>query len=333
MLAVMRTSPRPASGLPVARRIIRAGLARAFGGPPLADDVAPGDPGLCGPGSASWRIIAEPAAIVGGIRALLVQLLHPLAMAGVADHSRFRTDALGRLHGTAAYVTTTTFGSMPEVLRVARMVRGAHRSVRGIAADGRPYAADDPRLLSWVSVALTSSFLATDRAYAPGRVDPAEEDAFVAQQSRGAALLDPRVDLDAVADDGFAALRAGTVDLPLIAEGHLPMSRAQLDDLWDDFADELHVTQQGRDAVRFLLWPDIGNQLRAGYLPMLAGAAATLAPGDRRRLGIPGSRAAASAVRINTRATIGGMRMLVGTSPSAEAARRRAAAAPAVPGT
>ena len=72
---------------------------------------------LCGPGSASWRVIGEPAAIAGGLRALLLQVAHPLAMAGVADHSAFRTDPLGRLHRTSAYVTASTFGSTPEALR------------------------------------------------------------------------------------------------------------------------------------------------------------------------------------------------------------------------
>src|SRR5688500_18964402 len=146
-------------GLPLTGRIIRAGLARAFGPPPFDPSAAPGDPGLFGPEAASWTIISDPAAIVGGIRALLVQLLHPLAMAGVADHSRFRDNALSRLQRTSAYVTATTFGATTDALAAAATVRRVHTRVRGVAPDGRPYAAADPHLLAWVSMALTSSFL------------------------------------------------------------------------------------------------------------------------------------------------------------------------------
>lgn len=313
------------SGLPVTGRLVRAGLARAFGPPPFDISAAPGDPGLLGPASASWGVISEPAAIVGGIRALLVQLLHPLAMAGVADHSRFRDDAIGRLQRTSAYVTATTFGATSDALAATAAVRRAHRRVAGVAPDGRPYRADDPHLLAWVSIALTSSFLTTDRLYAPAPVDPMRADDFVEEQSRLGALLDPRVDLAAVAADPGALLR-GDIALPLIDQGLLPLTVAQMDELLMAYGQEWDVNEQGRAALRFLLWPNVPAPMRVGYLPMLAGAVASLDAGQRALLGTrlgPG----AGVVRLNTRATLTAMRLAGGVSPSLQAARRRVASA------
>ena len=324
---IQRVAAVAPAGLPFTQTVARSGLARIFGPPPFDPAAAPGDPGLFGPGSASWQIIAEPAAIVGGIRSLLVQLLHPLAMAGVADHSAFRDDPLGRLHRTSGYVSTTTFGSTPEALGVASAVRRAHRVVAGRAPDGRPYRAGNPALLAWVSVALTSSFLATDRVYAPAPADDATADRFVAEQARGAALLDPRVDLDALAADpaALAALRVGTLPLPLIEEGVLPTSVAQLQAYLDDVRPDLGVNHQGRELLRFLLWPNLAAPLRAAYLPLLSGALGSLEPWQRRMLGTRVGPAAA-AWRVQTRTLLTGLRIGAGTSPALAMATRRAAA-------
>lgn len=315
-------------GLPGLRELVRIGMGRVFGPPPFDPTADPGDPGLFGVGAASWRIIGEPAAIVGGIRALLVQLLHPHAMAGVADHSRFRTDPLGRLRHTSAYVTSTAFGSTAQALGAARVVRRVHGFVRGTAPDGRPYRADDPHLLAWVSLALTSSFLATDRAYAPQPADLSTADAFVAEQSRAGALLDPRIDLDAIAGDpaALAALRAGGLPLPLLDEGVLPLTVAGLTDRLQAFRPELGLNHQGREAWRFLCWPPLAHPVRAAYLPMLTGALATLEPWQRRLLGLPGARVAAWPLQTNTRALLAAFRLSTGISPALEAAGRRAAA-------
>jgi uncharacterized protein (DUF2236 family) len=314
------------NGLPGARWALRIGLERVFGPPsPVSTDQDPADPGLFGPGSASWQVIAEPAAIVGGVRALLVQLLHPLAMAGVADHSQYGTDPIGRLQRTSAYVTRTTFGTSEEVLEVARRVRLTHRRVQGTAPDGRPYRASDPELLAWVSIALTSSFLATDAAYATDPVSRTRADAFVAEQSRGAALLDPRVDLGAIARDRGArdALCRGTLPLPLIEEGLLPTTSAQLQTRIDDLRPSLEVNEQGREALRFLLWPHLGPVLRTAYLPILAGAVATLDGDLRRRLGIRIPQVATVPMRGQTRLTLGTLRTIAGTSPAQRQARER----------
>ncbi|CAN5158679.1 hypothetical protein BH23ACT9_BH23ACT9_33700 [soil metagenome] len=124
------------TGLPGVRLLARAGLGRIFGPAPFDPTAGEGDPGLLGADAASWRILGEPAAILGGIRALLVQVLHPHAMAGVADHSRFRDDTLGRLRHTSDYVTTTAFAATPQGLDAAHRGRRAHTVVGGTAPDG-----------------------------------------------------------------------------------------------------------------------------------------------------------------------------------------------------
>lgn len=315
-------------GLPVVREAVRSVLGRAFGPPAFTLDD--GDAGLFGPGSASWLVLREPAAIVGGIRALLVQLLHPLAMAGVADHSAFRTDPLGRLRRTSSYVTATAFGTTDDALAVARRVREGHVHVRGTAPDGRAYAAEDPHLLRWVSIALTSSFLAAYRTYAPRTLSAADADRFVAEQSRAAALLDPRVDLDALSADPRArsSLVDGTLPLPQVDDGTLPTDADGLAQTLGRYRGELSVGEQGREAVRFLRRPPIGA-LRAGYTPLFRAAVAALEPYQRDLLGFGGATAAVRLDEARGRALLSGLRLAVGTSPAAEAAEARARAAAA----
>lgn len=313
-------------GVPVVRRAVGRGLAAVFGPPPFALDARGGDAGLFGPGSTSWHLLADTASIVGGIRALLVQLLHPHAMAGVADHSEFHGDAVGRLRRTSAYVTTVAFGSTQEALAVTRKVREVHRRVQGVAPDGVDYRADDPHLLAWVSVALTASLLAADSAYAADPVTGPRADAFVAEQSRTAALLDPRVDLDALEGDAAAldALRRGDLTLPMIEEGYLPTSVAALHETVERYRPELGLNDQGRRGLKFLLWPPLPPPVRAGYLPVVAGAVATLADGDLALLGLPRNRLLRAAVRADVRLTVGLFRAVRGPSPVVTAAARRA---------
>lgn len=325
MAMINRSSSR---GLPGARRAVGTYLARTFGPAPFDAASAPGDPGLHGPHSATWRVIADPAAIVGGVRGLLVQLLHPHAMAGVADHSRFDSDPLGRLKRTSAYVVTSTFGSTAEALAAAATVRGVHRRVRGTAPDGTAYRADDPHLLAWVSIALTSSFLACDRAYASTPVARPMADEFVRQQATVAALLDPRVDLEAITGDptAQAELRRGQLPLPMIAEGRLPLDVPELDAALAQVRPELAVGEQGRQGLRFLLWPSVDAATRAGYMPLLLGALVTLTPEERHLLPIPGPSLPAGPVRAQTRALLSLVRASTGTSPALLAATRRVAA-------
>jgi len=319
-----------APGLPVLRTAVRGVLTRMFGPPPFDPTVDPGDPGLTGPDSPSWRVIGEPAAIAGGIRGLLVQVSHPLAMAGVHDHSAFREDPLGRLQRTSAWVTTTTFGSVDEALAVTRRVRGVHPRVVGVAPDGRPYRADDPRLLTWVSIALTASFLDAHQRFAPDPLTPGEADRFVAEQSRIAALLDPRVDLAPLRadDDARAAFRTGGMDadLPLLTDGHLPATVADLDAVLASFEPDLGVNHQGREAIDFLRRPPIPLAARGGYRVLLAGAIGSLTPVLRAALELDRSARTARLAVARAGAALALMRVTTGTSPSMRAAHARVSA-------
>ncbi|BBH48142.1 oxygenase MpaB family protein [Pseudomonas sp. KU43P] len=141
-----------------------------------------GDPGLFGPHSISWQVHGDfPSMLVGGIGALLLQLLHPLALAGVWDHSNFREDLLGRLRRTSQFISGTTFGSTRDAEWLIDKVRTIHLQVTGTAPDGRPYAASDPDLLTWVHVAEVSSFLAAHLRYRNPRLSPADQDAYYAE--------------------------------------------------------------------------------------------------------------------------------------------------------
>ncbi|MEE1889131.1 oxygenase MpaB family protein [Pseudomonas carassii] len=138
-----------------------------------------GDPGLFGPQSISWQVHGDfPSMLVGGISALMLQLLHPLALAGVWDHSNFRQDLLGRLRRTSQFISGTTFGSTRDAEWLIDKVRTIHLKVTGTAPDGRPYAASDPDLLTWVHVAEVSSFLAAHLRYRNPRLPRAEQDAY-----------------------------------------------------------------------------------------------------------------------------------------------------------
>jgi uncharacterized protein (DUF2236 family) len=119
------------------------------------------DDGFFGPASVTWRMSADLASPVAGLRSLLMQALHPLAMAGVDQHSGWRRDPVGRLAATTTYLTTVTFGDRGAAGQDGARVRCTHDHVRGIdAVTGRPYAAGDPALLLWVHGALVDSVLA-----------------------------------------------------------------------------------------------------------------------------------------------------------------------------
>lgn len=141
-----------------------------------------GDPGLFGPHSISWRVHGDfPSMLVGGISALMLQLLHPLALAGVWDHSNFREDLLGRLRRTSQFISGTTFGSTRDAEWLIDKVRTIHLQVTGTAPDGSPYAASDPDLLTWVHVAEVNSFLAAHLRYRDPQLSRADQDAYYAE--------------------------------------------------------------------------------------------------------------------------------------------------------
>lgn len=149
-----------------------------------------GDPGLFGPGSVCWKVHGDfPAMLCGGISALMLQMLHPLALAGVWDHSNFREDLLGRLRRTSQFIAGTTFASTADAQRLIERVRQLHHKVQGIAPDGRSYSADDPELLRWVHVAEVHGFLQGYLGYGGETLSEAEQDRYYDEVARIAEAL------------------------------------------------------------------------------------------------------------------------------------------------
>ena len=141
-----------------------------------------GDPGLFGPNSVSWQVHGDfTSMLIGGISALLLQALHPLALAGVWDHSNFREDLLGRLRRTGQFISGTTYGSRADADWLIDKVKTIHLKVTGTAPDGRPYAASDPALLTWVHVAEVHSFLQAHLRYRNPQLSEADQDRYYAE--------------------------------------------------------------------------------------------------------------------------------------------------------
>src|SRR5690348_13124847 len=145
---------------------------------------APADDGLFGPGSIVWRVNRDRCFPLAGIRSLMVQALHPLAMAGVAEHSTWREDPFGRLAATSGYVLTTTYGDTASALAAAAWVRKIHQRVRGNDPEtGLPYSAEDPDLLLWVHAGMVESIVTVVQRYGRGLSDE-EADRYVAEMVR-----------------------------------------------------------------------------------------------------------------------------------------------------
>jgi len=141
-------------------------------------------------GSVTRRIHGDlPSMVIGGISTLLLQTLHPLVMAGVADHSRYREDPIGRFRRTAAFVEATTFGTTDDAQRAIDNVRLVHAMIDGTSPDGRHYSAGDPELLTWVHVAETWAFLRSAERYGPRGLSQEERDRYFAETSQVAMAL------------------------------------------------------------------------------------------------------------------------------------------------
>jgi uncharacterized protein (DUF2236 family) len=197
------------------------------------------------------RVHADASMFVGGLRALLFQSLHPLAMAGVAQHSDYRTDPWGRLQRTADFLAATTFGPASEAQQAVDTVHRVHARVTGHASDGRPYAANDPHLLEWVHLAELDSFLAAHDRYGEQPLVGAERDWYVA-------------------DAGVVARALGVVDPPTTEAG--------LRERIGRYRRELRGTSEAREAARYLLvQPPLPFAARPAY-GMIAGAAVALMP-------------------------------------------------------
>jgi uncharacterized protein (DUF2236 family) len=197
------------------------------------------------------RVHADASMFVGGLRALLFQSLHPLAMAGVAQHSDYRRDPWGRLQRTADFLAATTFGPASQAQRAVDRVHRVHRRVEGVAPNGEPYAANDPHLLEWVHIAELDSFLAAHDRYGAHRLVGDERDRYIADAAVVAAAL-------------------GVIDPP--------DSEARLRRRLADYRPELRGTREARDAARYLLLqPPLPLAARAPY-GLIAGAAVALMP-------------------------------------------------------
>jgi uncharacterized protein (DUF2236 family) len=172
------------------RALIRGRVRHLVGSGEVDLTRPPGDDGLFGPGSPAWRIHGDfTAMMIGGLSSLLLQMLHPAALAGVWDHSNFRQDMRGRLRRTAQFISGTTYGSTEQAGRLIDHVRAIHGRVRGVLPEGTPYSADDPVLLTWVHVAEVSSFLAAYRRHRRPDMSPAEQDRYLAEVAQIAERL------------------------------------------------------------------------------------------------------------------------------------------------
>lgn len=222
---------------------------------------SPADPGYLGPAAIAWPVLTHPGSLIGGLRALLIQSLHPLAMAGVAQHSDYRTRALGRLQRTAAYVGATAFGDTATADEAAARVRRMHTKVRGTdPITGRDYSADDPTTQVWVHSVEWHSFLAAHRAFGP-ELTPQEEDAYIAEGVPIATLVGAR-------------------------EHDIPASVAHMREYFASVRPQLCVSDAARDAISFVASPPVTRELLPYQVPLrvFANAAVALVPRDLRRL-------------------------------------------------
>ncbi len=240
---------------------LRAGIQSAFRRTITGTDEPPEpyertDDGLFGPDSVTWVVHGDVATLIGGMRSLFMQSLHPLATAGVVDHSDYKGDPLGRLQRTGQFVGTTTFGSTADAERAIRMVHNIHKRVVGTAPDGRAYEANDPHLLEWVHITEVDSFLRGAVSYGSTPIDRDAADRYV---------------------DEMAVVAQG------LGVAEPPRSVSELADRIDDYRPELHVGSQGREIVRFLLYPDLPLAARPWH-GMIAAAAIGMLPGWARRM-------------------------------------------------
>ncbi|GAA1837836.1 oxygenase MpaB family protein [Pseudonocardia ailaonensis] len=207
------------------------------------------------------RVHGDASMFVGGLRALLLQSLHPLAMAGVAGHSGYRGDPWGRLARTSYFLAATTFGPADLADETIDRIKAVHSRVRGTAPDGREYSAGDPHLLEWVHIAEIDSFLRAHQRYGRAPLTPAECDGYVADTARVAHELG--------------------VTAP-------PTTVAELDARLDAFRPELAGTPEARSAAKFLLLdPPLALPARAPYALLAAAAVGLLPRWARRPLQLP----------------------------------------------
>lgn len=230
---------------------------------PWLETVAGGKgPGFYRPDEAPWVVHADMATLVGGVRALLMQALHPGSLAGVRQHSRYSEDPLGRLAGTIQWLTVTTYASRESILAEAARVRGMHGKVRGkyIDAEGRErdYSASDPELLLWVHIAFMDSFLRCHQTYS-------------AESLPGGA-------------DAYVRLWAHSVE-PLGLDT-APQSEADLLESIEHFEAQLTVSDDTREVIGWLMKPPLPWVSRMVYRLLFQAALQTLPDRHQQMIGV-----------------------------------------------
>lgn len=242
---------------------------------------------LFGPRSVVWRVHGDVTTMmVGGVAALLLQMLHPAVLAGVWDHSSFRGDMLGRLRRTARFIAVTTYGSAQEAEAMIEKVRDVHTRVKGILPDGTPYAADDPRLLAWVHVTEAVSFLEAWIRYAEPNMPLADQDRYFADFARIAEALgaDP-----------------------------IPRSRIEANALIAGMRGELIADARTREVARMVLDQPAPSLAVKPFQALTFAAAVDLLPDWARAMhGLQGAGLATPAVRMGTRSVAGTLRWAFG---------------------
>jgi len=287
------------AAVPLAQAALKNGMYRLFrgddGGDPAAGSavVACGEPGWFGPDSTTWRVHADTSMFVGGLAALMLQALHPRVMAGVADHSDFGTDPLGRLRRTAMFVGATAYGTSDEATRACAAVRKVHRRVTGTTPDGRAYAADEPELLDWVHVAEFATFAAAHRRFGADPMTAGELDRYLNEVSR-------------------VAIELGDPEPPL--------SWAGLDAALERHRPQLAVGEQARRAWCFLADARLAPPVLPAYRVLFVGAVACLPPWACRLWGV---RSPSSVEVAACRALVRGLGALLGVPAGLHAARIR----------
>jgi uncharacterized protein (DUF2236 family) len=251
--------------LDATRDRLGAALFERVAGPdgPRQRDRIHGRPGprWFAPDSEIARVHGDASMFVGGIRALLLQTMHPAAMRAVSEHSGFRGDMLGRLARTSTFLAVTTFGHEDDAEAACAAVRTIHARITGTMPDGTPYAASDPHLLRWVHVAEAHSFLLAHRTYGARPLDQAGRDAYVAQ----------------IAEVGR---RLGVLDPPT--------TEAELEEALASYRPELRATPEAREAVRYVvLRPPIPLLARPAYAVLVAAAVGLMPAWTRVPLRLP----------------------------------------------
>ena len=257
------------------------------GVPPWLDVIAAGDePGLYMPTDAPWIVHADFGTLVGGIRALLMQALHPGSLTGVATHSRYEQDALGRLAGTIRWLTVTTFGSHAAVAGESQRVNRMHKRVTGeyetAGGEQRPYKAADPDLLLWVHIAFMDSFLRCHQMYA-WREIPGGADAYVRLWAKSVEPLG----LDSA-----------------------PMNEADLLREIERYKVELVATPKTLDVVKFIKRPPLPVLARPVYWLLFEAAVVSLPIEFRELLGLKAK--SAMVIKPLTRGVLRFIRVAIG---------------------